>query len=1439
MSHVSPNPDTIFAEAIEIESPDDRTAFLKQACKGDAQLLDEVKKLVQDHFRAGNFLERQAIDRQQTSAYSPVSETAGTQIGPYKLLQQIGEGGMGVVYMAEQQKPVQRRVALKIIKPGMDSRAVIARFEAERQALAMMDHPNIARVLDAGCTESGRPYFVMELIQGIPITQYCDDKQLDTHQRLELFTQVCHAVQHAHQKGIIHRDLKPSNVLIAIYDAKPVPKIIDFGVAKALHQRLTEKTMFTQFGAVVGTLEYMSPEQADMDLMGTDTRSDIYSLGVLLYELLTGSTPLDGKKLRSLGYAEMLKTIREVDPPKPSTRLSQSSNEVASISAKRQTEPRRLQKMVAGDLDWIVMKCLEKDRTRRYETATGLALDIQRHLQDETVSASPPGQFYKLQKMVRRNKLACTAAASVMLALLLGMAASLWQAERAQHEADRASQALNDLQAAAPSIAAEARALAAQEKFDEAIGKLEYAAKLRPDVPDYLMAQADLLETQLRLSDAAAVYRAVLQLNSEDARAKENAELCEQLAVAPRGTDGKVSPESLSRLGAQMNKDQRRAAEIIPIARLLGDEKKYIVDYWLDRLKDLPVGTEKPLKERLSVTAEGLLNLDLSDTQVADLSPLAGMPLGTLSLANCNEVIDLSPLHELRLTELTLDNTSVASLRPLRGMSSLQKLIIDGTKVSDLSPLAGLPLKELSISRCPVTSLESLRGMPLEKLGIRSTGVSNLSPLTGMPLKKLDATAVPVTDFSPLAGLPLESCLLQAVRVGDLAFLKGAPLKQLSLVGSVMRNLAILSEIRTLEVLALPNMYDLSDEDFSAVEALRNHPSIKQLAAEVPISMKQAPSKDEFWKNWDRDYAWALRLRKAKFSFTSGRKGGGTWSLSCHDQPLGDLSILKGAAISELIIYNDNNVTDLTPLKGLPLTKLDLGNDHPSVDPIRDVSALRGLKLEWLSLHGTHVSDLSPLRDMPLNYIDLQKCDELKDLTPLASIPTLECVLLPIHAVDLEPLRKLPNLRVISFRYEQCAAETFWKTWDGLPWARKLEAAGIDFSIEQSEDGYYGVTVNDPKFTDCSIFSGSKNIRRLNLDHTRVTDLNPLADLLLIALSLRDTPIKDLSPLRSAALRDAIHEVFLGKTSIVDFSPIADCRKLEQFDASDTVLSDLSIVKDMKLRVLNVARTNVTAIAPIAEMPLEDVYLSGTKVADISPLLKCPTVKSITLPDNSLDIESLHALPNLARVSFDAANEGGPDKTVDQFWASLADRAKMPLAALDKAKLTYTTRRLKDGSWELILDHQPITDLTILKGAPITRLSIADAPVTDLSPLRGMKLTYLRISSTMVSDLSPIQGMPITNLTMTGTAVHDLTPLVGMPLRNLSMGDCKQITDLSPLADMKSLDSITLPPGAKNIDFLREFPKLTKIGYKSDKNIPQAAADFWAEYDRAKGAAVQ
>ena len=333
---------------------------------------------------------------------------------------------MGVVYMAEQTEPVERRIALKIIKPGMDSRHVTARFEAERQALALMEHPNIAKVLDAGTTRDGRPYFAMELVRGVPITEYCDAKKLTPRERMELFLPVCHAVQHAHLKGVIHRDLKPSNVLIAAYDGKPVPKVIDFGVAKATGSKLTDKTMFTEFGAVIGTLEYMSPEQAELNQLDVDTRSDVYSLGVLLYELLTGTTPLDRERFQQTAIQEVLRVIREEEPPRPSTRVSTISD-LPKVAVNRSVDTEHLGRFIRGELDWIVMKTLEKDRARRYESASALAADLERFISGDAVEACPPSAWYRFRKLARRNQVALVTTAIVAASLVVGTGVSLWQ----------------------------------------------------------------------------------------------------------------------------------------------------------------------------------------------------------------------------------------------------------------------------------------------------------------------------------------------------------------------------------------------------------------------------------------------------------------------------------------------------------------------------------------------------------------------------------------------------------------------------------------------------------------------------------------------------------------------------------------------------------------------------------------------------------------------------------------------------------------------------------------------------------------------------------------------------------------------------------------------------------------------------------------------------
>jgi len=409
---------------------------------------------------------------QATAVVAAITEKPGDIIGRYKLLQKIGEGGCGVVYMAEQEEPVRRRVALKVIKLGMDTRSVIARFEAERQALALMDHPNIAKVLDAGATQTGRPFFVMELVRGIKITNYCDENKLSTGERLKLFTQVCHAIQHAHQKGIIHRDIKPSNILVTVNDGAPIPKVIDFGIAKATtDQRLTDKTLFTAFEQFIGTPAYMSPEQAAMTSLDIDTRSDIYALGVLLYELFTGTTPFDAEELLRSGLDGMRRTIREQEPLRPSTRLSTMlAADQTAVASRRQSEPAKLSHQLRGDLDWIAMKALEKDRTRRYETANAMAMDIERHLHNEPVLARPPSNLYRFQKLVRRNKVAFVAGSAIAAALVIGLAASTALFIRERQARKRADEA-ERVQAALREQAEAGRALEAKMRVQAELGK--------------------------------------------------------------------------------------------------------------------------------------------------------------------------------------------------------------------------------------------------------------------------------------------------------------------------------------------------------------------------------------------------------------------------------------------------------------------------------------------------------------------------------------------------------------------------------------------------------------------------------------------------------------------------------------------------------------------------------------------------------------------------------------------------------------------------------------------------------------------------------------------------------------------------------------------------------------------------------------------------------
>jgi len=602
----------IFDAALEIADEAERIAMIDRACSDDPQMRANVEELLAAHAKAETFFSECTVEI--TSAAEevwssegdePAAETmddvVGSTIGPYCLQQRIGVGGCGAVYMAEQHEPVRRRVALKIIKLGMDTRSVIARFEAERQALAIMEHPNIARVLDAGATDAGRPFFVMEFVHGIRITEYCDANTLAVPERLKLFIQVCHAIQHAHQKGIVHRDIKPSNILVTMVDGAPLPKVIDFGIAKAIEQKLTDQTTFTMEGHFIGTPAYMSPEQAQMSGMDIDTRSDIYSLGVLLYELLTGRTPFDQKALLASGIDEMRRTLREREPPRPSIRVqSLPKEELAAAAQQRSTDPHKMCMDLQRDLDWIVMRALEKDRTRRYATANGLAADVQRYLESEPVSARPPTRLYRFQKLVRRNKVVFAAGTAVALALTAGFGTSMWMFFQEVRLREVADQALAN--EATLRVEAEARAKISQaailltrnnyEEADEMVDKIKLPV-IQPslEAADVFRKLADWNVTVGRWKPAAARLLTLVEANQIDKNDMSDSATRDLVKVGPAliltgdidayhrfiqsiiarfsGTKNPVAAEEVVKSSILLPLDPKTVQSLEPLARVL------------------------------------------------------------------------------------------------------------------------------------------------------------------------------------------------------------------------------------------------------------------------------------------------------------------------------------------------------------------------------------------------------------------------------------------------------------------------------------------------------------------------------------------------------------------------------------------------------------------------------------------------------------------------------------------------------------------------------------------------------------------------------------------------------------------------------------------------------------------------------------------------------
>jgi tetratricopeptide (TPR) repeat protein len=728
--------------------------FLKMggARGDDPSLRQRVERLLAAHPQVGDLLEPPAREevgaagaptlpprekspvdpaRAETVPYDrPVEGVGAVIVGRYKLLETLGQGGMGVVFMAQQTQPVKRLVALKLIKLGMDSRQILARFEAERQALALMDHPNIAKVLDAGTTDSGRPFFVMELVKGVPITEYCDATRLSVPDRLSLFMKVCSAVQHAHQKGIIHRDLKPSNILVAPYDDKPVPKVIDFGLAKAMHQSLTERTLHTARETVLGTPLYMSPEQAQLNNLDVDTRSDIYSLGVLLYELLTGTTPLEKKRFKDAAWDEIKRIIREEDPPRPSMRLS-STNTLPSLAAIRQTEPARLTKLVRGELDWIVMKALEKNRVRRYETANGFAMDIQRYLADEPVSAGPPGAGYRLRKLVRRNKGPVIAAAAVAIALVAGVAAVVV----VQARANRVLEAKNEeLDAKNTELADEqAKVQARFEMAQKAIAMFHTGVS-----EDMLLKNDQFKELRTKLlKEAAGFYADLEKLLAGETDAKSRrllaagysqlGELTEKIGSQPEALVVHRKALALRReLAAAAGADVETRLDVARSLRMAG----MLLDATGDKAGALAAWEEqRELSERLAeeapsdavraVLAASYNSIGYGLSQTA--GPAEGLASHEKALSIRQKLADANPSVTDFQRDLAMSHHNVGTElwmtgKPAEALASYEKALAIRQKLADTNPSVTQFQLDLALSHNDICWCLSQTGKPAEAL---------------------------------------------------------------------------------------------------------------------------------------------------------------------------------------------------------------------------------------------------------------------------------------------------------------------------------------------------------------------------------------------------------------------------------------------------------------------------------------------------------------------------------------------------------------------------------------------------------------------------------------------------------------------------------------------------------------------------------------------------
>jgi serine/threonine protein kinase len=1518
MSEESPNLESLFLSALEIESPQERAAFLARSCGDDASLQQQVERLLDSHRAAGSFLEKppQELERilspdagaqnlaaaiqagfapafregealfvgnASHSVFEALGQTmnlshvvlrdakeAGNEpiVQPkspemperksdsrYRLDGEIARGGMGAI-LKGRDTDLGRDLAIKVLLDAhKDKPEVVQRFIEEAQIGGQLQHPGIAPIYELGQFADRRPFFAMKLVRGETLSKLLADRTEAAQERgkfIGIFEQICQTMAYAHSRGVIHRDLKPANIMVGAFGEV---QVMDWGLAKVLgsggvadekmsqHMQPGQSLIQTlrnrvgsdapgavgshgsqtQMGSVMGTPAYMPPEQALGEIDNLDERADVFGLGAILCEILTRQPPYVGDD-----GSEVFRMARRGKLDDCLARLDACGADAELIA--------------------LAKHCLELEPNNRPRDAGILAARVSGYLESveaklrETELAKVDAQV-RAEELRRRQRLTFAAGAAVAASLVVGITASLWQANRAEHEAQRARSAqqqavaaFDELRASAPAFAEQARALTSRERFDEALEKLDYAVKLRPDAAEYLVSKGDLLQCQFKLTEAAALYRQALRLQPGLARAESSAKLCDELLAAKPNADGKLTRESLAKLHLAMLTQQRPAAELMPVARLLGEQKKLLVQYWLARLKDLPVSAERPLKDRLTVREDGQLALDLSETKVLDLAPLADAPLAALNLSRCggeSEPIDLTPLRNLKLIELEIRETNVEDLAPLSAMLTLERLDVTGTKVADLAPIANLRLKSLNFRGCPVYDLTPIKNMPLEEISLRDTRVTSLAPLVGMPIKSIELANAPLVNFSALAQLPLERCYCHSVQISDLAVLRGRPLKELVLWNCHQaRNFAALKDIETLELLVVPASYrTMPEDDYAAIGKLRNLPRLRQMWADgdlfgaesprvgsgtsefIAAIRTMTPAVADFQKMWDIEQAFVPALRKSGFSFALDRRHNGRYSLWFRQQAITDLSIIQDAPLCELWCVSCPQLADLSPLRGMRLEVLNV-----CFSRVADLDSLRGMPLRRIFLSGNKVTDVSPLADSPLQDVYLDRCPVLVDVAPLAKIPTLKNLLVPPQIENLESLRDHPKLERLGYALTgilpmlpESSAEEFWKSYRPHPWVAALRKAGIRTkTMKWLDDGKCELDLSGSTITDLSVLNGAP-ISRLTLNKTKITDLSPLRGMPLTSVSL------------------------------------GDCSQL----------------------------------------------------TDVSPLAEVKDLRQLVLPPNARNFGFLRGLPKLEYLGYTESVKSPslPDKTTAQFWKQY-DAQGWLWALQDLGVSIKSAKQLPDGTWDLDLSDAKLSDLTLLKGAPISRLNLGKTAVSDLTPLAGMALTALNLAGAKVSDIGPLQGMPIQELNLGGTAVADLsalrgtplkildvsstsvtdlaplrgsaiarlvltntrvtdlsplqglplaslalrgsrvtnlTALRGMPLTSLFLFNSRELTDLSPLSDCRELTSLSLPPNAKDIEFLRALPKLQRLSFAEDRtqfSIPDMTVEeFWKEYD--------